>query len=234
MRPPSRGSSRSARAPPAGPSCRRRSSAGASCRTDEGASFDKEVLIDAAAVSPQVTWGTNPGMVRAVTSRCPRRRSSTPSPSARPPSGRCATWASSPARRSSRSRVDRVFIGSCTNSRIGDLRAAAEVVAGRKVADSVQRDGRPRLPAGQGPGRGGGSRPHLPRGRLRLARGRLLDVPGDEPRHPRAGRALRLDLQSQLRGPPGPRRAHPPRLSRRWPPRPPSRGTSWTSGSWDR
>ena len=80
-------------------------------------------------------------------------------------------------------------------------------------------------------GRGGGARRRLPRRRLRLALGRLLDVPGHEPRHPPARRALRLDLEPQLRGPPGPRRAHAPRLARRWPPPPPSRGTSSTSGS---
>ena len=80
-------------------------------------------------------------------------------------------------------------------------------------------------------GRGRGPRRGLPRRRLRLARRGLLDVPGHEPRHPRARRALRLDLEPQLRGPPGPRRAHAPRLARRWPPRPPSRATSSTSAS---
>ena len=80
-------------------------------------------------------------------------------------------------------------------------------------------------------GRGRGARRGVPRRRLRLAQRGLLDVPGHEPGHPRAGRALRLDLQPQLRGPPGPRRAHPPRLARRWPPRPRSRGASSTSGS---
>ena len=76
-----------------------------------------------------------------------------------------------------------------------------------------QRHGRPGLPARGRPGRGGGARRRLPRRRLRLALGRLLDVPGDEPRHPPARRALRLDLEPQLRGPPGPRRAHAPRLA---------------------
>ena len=69
------------------------------------------------------------------------------------------------------------------------------------------------------------------RGRLRLARRRLLDVPGHEPRHPAAGRALRLDLEPQLRGPPGPRRPHPPRLARRWPPPRRSRAASSTSAT---
>ncbi len=72
------------------------------------------------------------------------------------------------------------------------------------------RHGRPRIGAGEGPGRGRGPRRGLPRRRLRLARRRLLDVPGHEPRHPQARRALRLDFEPQLRGPPGPRRTHPP------------------------
>ena len=82
------------------------------------------------------------------------------------------------------------------------------VVKGRKVASRRLRDGRPRLRAGEGAGRGRGPRRGLPRGRLRLARRGLLDVPGHEPRHRRARRALRLDLEPQLRGPPGQRRPH--------------------------
>ncbi len=138
--------------------------------------------------SPRRSPGApTPGWCGAVTEQGPRARGVRQRPpSARPPNARSTTWRSSPARRSRRSRIDRVFIGSCTNSRIGDLRAAAEVVAGRKVAVVGQRDGRPRLPAGQGPGRGRGPRQGLPRRRLRLARRRLLDVPGHEPRHPRS------------------------------------------------
>ena len=71
-------------------------------------------------------------------------------------------------------------------------------------------DGRPGLRAGEGRGRGRGPRRGLPRRRLRLAKRRLLDVPRDEPRHPQPGRALRLDLEPQLRGPPGQGRPHPP------------------------
>ena len=128
-------------------------------------------------------------------------------------------------------RLDRVFIGSCTNSRIGDLRAAASMLDGRQGRRRRRRDGRPGLAAGEGAGRGRGAARGLPRRRLRLARGGLLDVPGHEPRRRRAGRAGRLDLQPQLRGAPGPRRPQPPRLARRWPPPPPSRGTSSTSGT---
>ena len=83
--------------------------------------------------------------------------------------------------------LDRVFIGSCTNSRIGDLRAAAEVVKGRKVALGVNAMVVPGSEQVKRAGRGGGPRRGLPRRRLRLARRGLLDVPGHEPRHPRAG-----------------------------------------------
>ena len=85
-----------------------RSSAGGSCTPRTGAEFDPEVVIDASAISPQVTWGTNPGMVRGSASGCPRLRSSTARPSARRPSARCTTWPWNRGRRSSRSHRPRV------------------------------------------------------------------------------------------------------------------------------
>ncbi|HEY5194230.1 MAG TPA: 3-isopropylmalate dehydratase large subunit [Solirubrobacteraceae bacterium] len=106
-------------------------------RSDDGAYFDSEVVIDASAISPQVTWGTNPGMVRAVTERVPAPEEFD-SPADREATERALDYmaleAGTPIEQIS---LDRVFIGSCTNSRIGDLRVAAEVVAGRKVASSV-------------------------------------------------------------------------------------------------
>jgi 3-isopropylmalate/(R)-2-methylmalate dehydratase large subunit len=108
-----------------------------SLRTDEGASFDKEVAIDASAISPQVTWGTNPGMVRAVTERVPAPEEFD-SPADREATERALHYmALEPGTPIEQIAIDRVFIGSCTNSRIGDLRAAAEVVAGKKVSSSV-------------------------------------------------------------------------------------------------
>ncbi len=106
-------------------------------RTDDGASFDHEVVVDASALSPQVTWGTNPGMVRAVTETVPSP-DEFDSPADREAAERALQYmALEPGLPIQEIGLDRVFIGSCTNSRIGDLRAAAEVVAGRKVASSV-------------------------------------------------------------------------------------------------
>ncbi|HYN91211.1 MAG TPA: 3-isopropylmalate dehydratase large subunit [Thermoleophilaceae bacterium] len=99
-------------------------------RTDEGASFDREVVVDASAVSPQVTWGTNPGMVVGVTGAVPE-------PAGEGDERALEYMALEPGTPMAEIRLDRVFIGSCTNSRIGDLREAAEVVKGRRVASSV-------------------------------------------------------------------------------------------------
>ena len=106
-------------------------------RTDEGASFDAEVDVIAAAISPQVTWGTNPGMVRPVTGQVPAPEEFD-SPADREATERALAYMDlEPGTPIEQIAIDRVFIGSCTNSRIGDLRAAAEVVAGHRVAPSV-------------------------------------------------------------------------------------------------
>jgi 3-isopropylmalate/(R)-2-methylmalate dehydratase large subunit len=105
--------------------------------TDEGAEFDTEVVIDAGTISPQVTWGTNPGMVRAVTERVPAPEEFD-SPADREATERALHYmALEPGTPIEQIAVDRVFIGSCTNSRIGDLRAAAAVVAGKQVSPTV-------------------------------------------------------------------------------------------------
>jgi 3-isopropylmalate/(R)-2-methylmalate dehydratase large subunit len=105
--------------------------------SDEGAHYDTDITIDASAISPQVSWGTTPGMVRSVTERVPAPEEFD-SPADREATERALHYmglkAGTPIEEIP---LDRVFIGSCTNSRIGDLRAAAEMVAGRKVAATV-------------------------------------------------------------------------------------------------
>jgi 3-isopropylmalate/(R)-2-methylmalate dehydratase large subunit len=98
--------------------------------TDEGASFDKQVDVDASQLSPMVTWGTTPGMVVPVTGAVPE-------PNSDQDERALEYMALEPGTPMEEIKLDRVFIGSCTNSRIGDLRAAAEVVTGRRVADGV-------------------------------------------------------------------------------------------------
>jgi 3-isopropylmalate/(R)-2-methylmalate dehydratase large subunit len=99
-------------------------------RSDEGAEFDRELVVDAAAVSPMVTWGTTPGMVVQVTDAVPE-------PASDQDERALHYMDLAPGTPIDEITLDRVFIGSCTNSRIGDLRAAAEVVTGRQVADGV-------------------------------------------------------------------------------------------------
>ena len=105
--------------------------------TDDGATYDRTLQLNAADIAPQVTWGTNPGMVTDVTGRVPD-----PSDMATVDEKTATEHALEymdlqPGTPITDIPVDRVFIGSCTNSRISDLRAAAEVAKGRKVAESV-------------------------------------------------------------------------------------------------
>ena len=106
--------------------------------SDPGASFDEEIEIDTAVLAPQVTWGTNPGMVAPVDGRIPDPAQMGDEDD-RAAAERALTYmALEPGTAISDIRIDRVFIGSCTNARIEDLRAAASVVDGRQVHPSVQ------------------------------------------------------------------------------------------------
>jgi 3-isopropylmalate/(R)-2-methylmalate dehydratase large subunit len=98
--------------------------------SDDGAAFDREVVVDASAISPMVTWGTNPGMVVPVTEAVPE-------PSSDQDERALEYMGLEPGTPIEEIKLDRVFIGSCTNSRIGDLRAAADVINGHQVADGV-------------------------------------------------------------------------------------------------
>jgi 3-isopropylmalate/(R)-2-methylmalate dehydratase large subunit len=99
-------------------------------RTEDGATFDREIEVDASALSPQVTWGTTPEMVVGVADTVPE-------PQDQGDERALEYMALQPGTPMTDIRLDRVFIGSCTNSRIGDLRAAASMLDGRKVADGV-------------------------------------------------------------------------------------------------
>ncbi len=106
--------------------------------TDEGATYDTVVEIDAASLAPFVTWGTNPGMVVAVTDEVPVP-ASFDSEAERGAGERALTYMGlEPGVPIQDIALDRVFIGSCTNSRMEDLRLAAQVVKGKRVAASVQ------------------------------------------------------------------------------------------------
>ncbi|MEI6700604.1 MAG: 3-isopropylmalate dehydratase large subunit [Actinomycetota bacterium] len=107
-------------------------------RTDEGATFDREVIIDASAISPQVSWGTNPAQVAPLSSTVP-----SPDDFADPAEREAAIRALQymdlvPGTPLKDIRVETVFIGSCTNSRIEDLRLAASIFEGRKVAEGLR------------------------------------------------------------------------------------------------
>jgi 3-isopropylmalate/(R)-2-methylmalate dehydratase large subunit len=106
--------------------------------SEDGATFDAELEVDAGAISPMVTWGTNPGMVVEVTDRVPDP-AAIESPADREAAERALAYMDlEPGTPITEIAPERVFIGSCTNSRIEDLREAASMVDGRRVADSVR------------------------------------------------------------------------------------------------
>jgi 3-isopropylmalate/(R)-2-methylmalate dehydratase large subunit len=107
--------------------------------TDDGASFDAEVEVDATRISPMVTWGTTPGMVTQVTDAVPDPAEWGEGPADREAAERALQYmALEPGTPMQEIPLDRVFIGSCTNSRVSDLREAAAMVEGRHVAGSVR------------------------------------------------------------------------------------------------
>jgi 3-isopropylmalate/(R)-2-methylmalate dehydratase large subunit len=99
--------------------------------TDDGAAFDREVTVDLADVAPQVSWGTNPSQVAPITGTVPEPADETDERALQ----YMGLAAGTPLREVA---VDRVFLGSCTNARIEDLRAAADIIRGRRVSDTVR------------------------------------------------------------------------------------------------
>ena len=106
--------------------------------TDEGATFDRTVEIDAAALEPFVTWGTNPGMSIPVTGTIPGPESGASADDREAVERALAYMDLQPGTPIQDISIDRVFLGSCTNARIEDLRAAASVLRGHKVHASVR------------------------------------------------------------------------------------------------
>jgi 3-isopropylmalate/(R)-2-methylmalate dehydratase large subunit len=107
-------------------------------RSDADAKFDTVLRLDAAEIRPQVTWGTSPEMVDTIDGRVPDP-DNIEDPMKRKSVERALQYMGlAPNTPITDIRIDKVFIGSCTNSRIEDLRAAAEVVNGRRVASSVK------------------------------------------------------------------------------------------------
>jgi len=107
-------------------------------RSDEGAHFDREIRLDAAKLPPLVTWGTNPEQVVAVTGRVPRPQDITDEHKRRAAETSLAYMGLAGGEKIIDIAIDRVFIGSCTNARIEDLRAVARVVEGKHVNASVK------------------------------------------------------------------------------------------------
>ncbi|MBB33675.1 MAG: 3-isopropylmalate dehydratase large subunit [Acidimicrobiaceae bacterium] len=107
-------------------------------KTDADAVFDREITLNGDMITPQVTWGTNPGQVIPVSGRVPKP-DDFEDPAEQEAAQRALDYMGLTAgTKMSDVAVDTVFIGSCTNSRIEDLRSAAEVIKGKKVAEGVR------------------------------------------------------------------------------------------------
>ncbi|MFO1074639.1 MAG: 3-isopropylmalate dehydratase large subunit [Geminicoccaceae bacterium] len=106
--------------------------------SDQGASYDEEVLLDAATIEPQVTWGTSPQDVVPITGRVPDPKAAASEDRRRAMERALSYMGLEPGTPMEQVKVDTVFIGSCTNGRIEDLRLVAQLVDGKKVAASVR------------------------------------------------------------------------------------------------
>ena len=181
-------------------------------KSDPDAKFDREVTLDAREIKPHVTWGTSPEMVVSVDDTRARSRPREGQPAARRHGARAGLHGPQAAhahhRHQDRQGVHRL-VHQLAHRGPARRRRGGEGQARR--LERARRAGGAGLGPGEGAGREGGPRPRVPRRRLRVARARLLDVPRHEPRPARRRRALRLDLEPQLRGPPGRGRAHAPR-----------------------
>ena len=176
--------------------------------SDAGAHFDRMVEIDASALEPMITYGTNPGMSIPISGAIPRRAND-------PAFDKALRYMGFEAGERIRDKaVNVVFVGLvhqfAPERPATRRRGAARSQGGARCAHA----GRPRLTAGQARGGGGRPRPRVPGRRRGVARIRLFDVHRHEWRHSPEWRVQRQHQQSQFRGTPGCRRAHPPRQPR--------------------
>ena len=198
-------------------------------RTDEGAFFDTEIRLDAANLPPIVTWGTSPEDVVSVAGAVPNPDDIQDENKRRSKWRALEYMGLKPGTKITDIALDRVFIGSCTNGRIEDLRAVAKVVEGKRVADERQRHDRARLRHREDAGRGRRSRQDLQGSRLRLARARLLHVPGHERRPARAPASAAPRPRTAISRAARASRAAPISSRPPWRRRRRSRAASWTS-----
>ena len=183
-------------------------------QSDEGAEFDREIRLDAAKLPPIVTWGTNPEQVASIAGRVPTLEEVTDAHKREALERALAYMGLQGGEKITDIAVDRVFIGSCTNGRIEDLRDAAR---GRERPQGQRqrlRDDRAGLRHREGAGRSRRARQDLQGGGLRLARAGLLDVPRDESRQAETGRALRLHVEPEFRRAPRLQGPHASRVAR--------------------
>jgi 3-isopropylmalate/(R)-2-methylmalate dehydratase large subunit len=106
--------------------------------SDDGAEFDCVVTLDASQIKPQVTWGTSPEMVATIDGTVPDPKNETDAVKRDAMERALAYMGLNPGTPMAAIKVDKIFIGSCTNSRIEDLRASAAVVRGRRLADNIK------------------------------------------------------------------------------------------------
>ena len=189
---------------------------GRRCAPTRQPQFDREIRLNVGELPPLVTWGTSPEQVTSITGRVPKPAEIADESKRRAAERSLAYMGLKGGERIVDIAIDRVFIGSCTNARIEDLREVARVVDGKMVNPNVSAMIVPGSGLVKEQAEAEGLAQDLREGRLRLARARLLDVPRDESRQAQARRALRLDLEPQFRGPSGPSRAARIWYHRRW------------------
>ena len=179
--------------------------------TDPGAKFDTTVELDASALAPQVTWGTNPGMVTGVTGKVPDPGSFRDPDDQKAVARALAYMDLKPGTALVDVPVDRVFIGSCTNSRINDLRAAARVVAGKHISKTLK--GALVVPGSmvvKAEAEAEGLDKIFTRRRIRMARCGMQHVPRHESGRAASRRTRRQHFEPKFRGPPGQGQPHAP------------------------